>query len=39
VATRIISPNQYELVQDRQIQDCIGIAFEVINMLSKKVCA
>jgi len=37
VAVRIISPNQYGFVQGRQIQDCIGIAFEAINMLSKKV--
>jgi len=37
VATRIISPNQYGFVQGRQIQDCIGIASEVINLLSKKV--
>jgi len=37
VAARIISPNQYVFVQGRQIQDCIGIAFEAINMLSKKV--
>ena len=37
VATRIISPNQYGFVQGRQIQDCIGIASEAINKLSKKV--
>jgi len=37
VAARIISPNQYGFVQGRQIQDCIGIASEAINMLSKKV--
>ena len=37
VATRIISPNQYGFVQGRKIQDCIGIASETINMLSKKV--
>ena len=37
VVARIISPNQYEFVQGRQIQDCIGIASEAINMLSKKV--
>ena len=37
VATRIISPNQYGFVQGRQIQDCIGIASEAINMISKKV--
>ena len=37
VAARIIFPNQYEFVQGRQIQDCIGIASETINMLSKKV--
>ena len=37
VAARIISPNQYGFVHGRQIQDCIGIASEVINMLSKKV--
>jgi len=37
VAARIISPNQYEFVQGRQIQDCIGVAFEAINMLSKKI--
>ena len=37
VAARIISPNQYGFVQGRQIQDCINIAFEAINMLSKKV--
>jgi len=37
VAARIISPNQYGFVQGRQIQDCIGIAFETTNMLSKKV--
>jgi len=33
VAARIISPNQYWFVQGSQIQDCIGIAFEAINML------
>jgi len=33
----IISPNQYEFVQGRQIQDCIGIVSETINLLSKKV--
>jgi len=37
VAARIISPNQYEFVQGRQIQDCIGIAFGAINIHSKKV--
>jgi len=37
VAARIISPNQYGFVQGRQIPDCIGIAFEAINVLSKKV--
>jgi len=37
VATRTISPNQCEFVQGRQIQDCIGITYEAINMLSKKV--
>jgi len=37
VATRMISPNQYGFVQGRQIQDCIGITSEVINMFSKKV--
>jgi len=37
VAVRIISPNQYGFMQGRQIQDCIGIAFEAINMLCKKV--
>jgi len=37
VAARIISPNQYGFVKGRQVQDCIGIAFEAINMLSKKV--
>ena len=37
VAARIISPNQYEFVQGRQIQDCIGITSKAINMLSKKV--
>ncbi|XP_068498573.1 uncharacterized protein [Phaseolus vulgaris] len=36
VAARIISPNQYGFVQGRQIQDCFGIAFEAINLLSKK---
>jgi len=33
----IISPNQYGFVKGRQIHDCIGIAYEAINMLSKKV--
>jgi len=37
VAARIISSNQYGFVQGKQIHDCIGIASEVINMLSKKV--
>jgi len=37
VAARIISPNQYGFVLGRQIQECIGIASEAINMLSKKV--
>ena len=37
VAARIISPTQYVFVQGRKIQDCIGISFEAINMLSKKV--
>jgi len=37
VTARIISPNQYEFVQGKQIQDCIGIASEAINMLSKMV--
>jgi len=37
VAAKIIYPNQYGFVQGRKIQDCIGIAFEVINMLSKMV--
>ena len=35
VAARIISPNQYGFVQGREIQDCIGIAYATINMLSK----
>jgi len=37
VAARIISPNQYGFVQGRLIHDCIGITFEAINMISKKV--
>jgi len=37
VVARVISPNQYGFVHGRQIQDCIGIASEAINMLSKKV--
>ena len=37
VVARIISLNQYGFVQGRKIQDCIGIASEAINMLSKKV--
>ena len=37
VAAKIISPNQYGFVQGRQIQDCIGIVSEAINMLSKTV--
>ncbi|XP_068477198.1 uncharacterized protein [Phaseolus vulgaris] len=37
MAARIISPNQYGFVQGRQIQDCIGIASEAINMFSEKV--
>jgi len=37
VAARIISPNQYWFVKGRKIRECIGIAFEAINMLSKKV--
>jgi len=36
VAARIISPNQYGFAQGRQIQNCIGIAYEVIKLLSKK---
>jgi len=37
LTARIIYPNQYGFVQGRQIHDCIGIASEAINMLSKKV--
>jgi len=37
VATRIISPNQYGFVQGRKNKDCIGIASEAINILSKRV--
>jgi len=37
VIARIISPNQYGFVQGRQIQDCISIVSEAINMLSKTV--
>jgi len=37
VAATTISLNQYGFVQGRQIQDCINIAFEAINMLSKNV--
>jgi len=37
VAAIIISPNQYGFVQGTQIQDCIGIASEAINMISNKV--
>jgi len=37
VAAKIISPNQYGFVQGGHIYDCIGIDFEAINMLSKKV--
>ena len=37
VAAKIISPNQYEFVQSRKIQDCTGIASEAIKLLSKKV--
>jgi len=37
VAARIISPNHNGFVQGKQIQDCIGIAYEAINLLSKKV--
>jgi len=37
VASKIISPNQYGFVKGRQIHECIGIASEAINKLSKKV--
>jgi len=37
VASKIISPNQYGFVKGRQIPKCIGIAFEAINLHSKKV--
>ena len=37
VAARIISSNQYVFVQGKQIQDCIGVASEAIDMLSKMV--
>jgi len=37
VAARIIYPNQYGFVQGRQIQGCISIASEAINLLSKMV--
>ena len=37
VTSRIIFPNQYGFVLGRQIHDCIGIASEAINMLSKRV--
>jgi len=37
VAARIIYPNQYGFVQGIQIQDCIGIACEAIDMLCKNV--
>jgi len=37
VVAIIISPNQYGFVQGRKIQECIGITYEAINMLSKKV--
>jgi len=36
VAVKIISPNEYGFVQGRQIQDCIGIASEAINLHSKR---
>jgi len=29
MTTRIISPNQYEFVQGRQIQDCIGMLLKL----------
>ena len=37
MVAKIISLNQYGFVHGRKIQECIGIAFEAINMLSKKV--
>jgi len=37
VAAIIFSPNQYVFVQGKQIQDCIDMASEAINLLSKKV--
>jgi len=37
MAAKIISPSQYGFVQGRQIHDCIAIAFEAINIFSKKV--
>jgi len=37
VTSIIISPSQYGFVKGMKIYECIGIAFEAINMLSKKV--
>ena len=36
IASKIISSNQYDFVQGKNVQDCICITFEAINILSKK---
>jgi len=37
IASRIMSSNQYEFLQDKHIQDCICVTFLTINILYNKV--
>lgn len=36
VAPKIISENQRGFIKGRQITECVGIAYEIINMLDKR---
>lgn len=35
IASQIVSPNQFGLVRDHQIQNCIAVASECVNLLDK----
>ncbi|KAI9192875.1 hypothetical protein LWI28_028829 [Acer negundo] len=36
VTARIISPQQFDFIRDRHIEDCIALAFDCVNVLQKK---
>ncbi|KAK3229625.1 hypothetical protein Dsin_001506 [Dipteronia sinensis] len=38
IAARIVSPHQFGFIWEHDVEDCIALAFDCVNMLQKKCC-